>query len=121
MVDQEVILNILEIIKTMEDGINYIEEKLSKLEIEKTMPILADIIDAFSAVEQAVIPMLEEIEDNRILEKTKKLRNELNSMVKEYEENSEKEFNKIMELSLKPSFEEWKEELEVSLRPYVAS
>lgn len=105
----------------MEEGLAYIKEKLTELNIEATITVLSDTIDAFSAVELAITPMIDELEDNEILIKTDELRKRLDIMVKEYEKKNGQKFYEIIQLSLEPSFKSWKEEIELVLRPYVAS
>lgn len=72
----------------MEEGLAYIKEKLTELNIEATITVLSDTIDAFSAVELAITPMIDELEDNEILIKTDELRKRLDIMVKEYEKKN---------------------------------
>ena len=42
-------------------------------------------------------------------------------MVKEYEKENGHKFYEIIQLSLEPAFKSWKEEIELRIRPYVAS
>lgn len=121
MPNQEVILSILELLETMEEGIEYIEEKLQNLDIESSTTVLQDTINAFSAIEAAVTPMVDQLEENEILEKTEELKGSFNRLVKEYEKDNGQEFTQINQLSLKPVFENWKTEIELRLRPYVVS
>ena len=121
MPNQEVIFNILDLLEIMEEGLAYIKEKLIELNIEATITVLSDTIDAFSAVERSITPMLDELGDNKILGKTEELRKRLDIMIKEYEKKNGQKFYEIIQLSLEPAFKEWKEEIEQRLRPYVVS
>lgn len=121
MLNQEVVFNILALLDTMDLGINYIEERLEKLDIESTTGVLVDTIDSFAAVEEAITPRIKELEKNEIIEKTEKLKEKFNILVKEYEKNKGQKFTEIVQLSLKPAFKEWKEEIELRIRPYIAS
>lgn len=65
--------------------------------------------------------MIEELEKNEIIEKTNELKENFNLLVKEYEKNNGQKFTEIVKASLKPVFQEWKEEIKLRIRPYVAS
>ncbi len=121
MTDQEVIFNILDLMEIMEEGLNYIKQKIMELNKEATVTVLSDTLNAFSSIEKAIIPMIDELEENGILEKTDELRKRLDIMVKEYEKQDGQRFYEIIQLSLEPAFKNWKEEIEQTLRPYVVS
>lgn len=48
MPNQTVILNILDLLEIMEEGLTYIKQKVTELNIEATITVLSDTIDAFS-------------------------------------------------------------------------
>ena len=121
MINQEVIFNILDLLEIMEEGLAYIKEKITELNIEATIAVLSDTIDAFSSIERSIISMIDELEENQILEKTEELRKRLDIIVKEYEKKNGQRFYEIIQLSLEPAFKEWKEEIGQRLRPYVVS
>ncbi len=121
MIDQEVISNILNLLDIMEEGLSYIKEKIMELNKEAAMTVLSDTLAAFSSIETAITPMLDELEENQILEKTEILREKLDIMVREYEKEDGQMFYEIIQFSLEPAFKGWKEEIELRIRPYVAS
>lgn len=117
----DVIKNILKLIETMEEGIVYIEVKLEDLKIEETTNVLSDTIGAYSAVESALIPISEEIGENQIEIKSDIFRGQLDALVMDYEKNNGQKAYEILNTSVKPAFKAWKEEIEISLRPFVVS
>ena len=76
----------------MEEGLNYIKEKIMELNKEATVRVLSDTLAAFSSIERAMLPMVDELEENEIIQ-----------------------------ISLQPVFKSWKEEIELIIRPYVES
>lgn len=121
MLNVQVISKTLELLETMKEAINYVEERLEKLDTESTITVLGDTIEAFAAIEGVVIQNSNETEENELKEKTEELKNKLSILVKEYEKDSGKNLVEIVRLSLKPVFENWKEEIEIILRPYIVS
>jgi len=65
--------------------------------------------------------MMEKLPENQILEKADKLRTDFDIMVKEYESSKGQKAYEIMQLTLEPSFKNWKQELENTLKPYTIS
>lgn len=121
MPSQEVIFNILDLLEIMEEGLDYVKKRIMKLNMEATVTVLSNTIDAFSTIEAVMIPILEELEENEIMEKTEVLKEKFNILVKEYEKVNGQKFYEIMQLSVEPAFNKWKKEIEIELRPYVAS
>lgn len=121
MPNQEVIKYTLDLLETMEEGIDYVKAKLGELNIEGTVTVLTDLIAAFTEVEKSISPMLEKLPDNNIIEKSDKLRRAFDIMVKEYESNKGQKTYEIMQLTLQPAFKKWKEEMEIILRLHIAS
>ena len=121
MLNQKVISNVLELLEMMDEGLTYVKQKIMELNVEASVTVLLDTIDAFYAIEETIYPMQEQLDENKIVEKTNELRERLDILVKEYEKENGHRFYEIMQLSLEPAFKKWKEEIEVILRPYVAS
>lgn len=121
MPDIDVIKNTLELLETMEEGIIYIEDKLKDLKLEETTNVLSDIIGAYSAVESALIAIKDNIGENQIEIKSDIFRGQLDTLLTDYEKNSGQRAYEILTVSVKPAFQAWKREIEMSLRPFVVS
>ena len=121
MPNQEVIKHTLDLLETMEEGMDYVKAKLGELNIEGTVTVLTDLITAFTEVEKSISPMMAELPENQILEKADKLRTDFDMMVKEYEASKGQKAYEIMQFTLEPSFKNWKQELENTLKPYTIS
>lgn len=120
MVDQELVFSTLDLVETMDQGINFMEIKVERLDIEATVPMLRDILDAFYTVESVVDPMIDGLEENEIREKTEELKSSFEELVEEYEGDGQRIY-RILDSHLKPEFKDWKEEIELRLRPYIVS
>ncbi len=121
MPNQEVISNILDLLEIMEEGLDYIKQRIMELNIEATTTVLSDTIAGFASIEEAITPILSELEENKILEKAEKLKDRFNILVKEYENKDGRNYYEIIQLSLEPAFNNWKKEIEIAIRPYIAS
>lgn len=121
MPNQEVIKYILDLLETMEEGMEYVKTKLGELNIEGSVRLLTDLVSAFTEVEISISPMIEGITENKILEKADKLRSAFDTIVKEYENPKGRKAYEIMQFTLEPSFRNWKQELETILKPYILS
>ena len=117
----EVMKQIMELTDTMEEGMKHIKEKLNQRAPEKAIKMLLDTTTAFTHIEQALEPMLEELPVNNIPEKTDKLRSALAVMVSEYEKSKGLRGREILQFTLEPAFNNWRAELEEVLKPYTLS
>lgn len=120
MPNQEVIKYTLDLLETMEEGIEYVKGNMIAY-IEGTITVRTDLITAFTEIEKSVSPMMRELPENQISEKADKLRTAFDTMVKEYETSKGQKAYEIMQFTLEPSFKNWKQELENTLKPYTIS
>jgi hypothetical protein len=121
MPNQEIIKYTLNLLKTMEEGMDYVKAKLGEFNIEGTVMVLTDLITAFTEVEKSISPMIEKLSKNNIMEKSDKLRRAFDTMVREFETTKGQKAYEIMQFTLEPTFKNWKEDLESILKPYVLS
>lgn len=121
MLDKTVVQNILELLSTMQEALDYIREKLEALDVEATMGILHDTIEAFLAVENSLIFMSPDLASGRIRIATDDLKKAFDFIVRYYEEDKGYRILEIFEGNLEPAFRGWKQVLEEELRPYVVS
>ena len=121
MPNQEVIKQTLDLLESMEEGLVYIKKKLEELNTKEAISMLADIINAFSIIEESITPFVEELPKNKICDKINKLRAAFDIMVTEYESNYGKKALEVSKLVLEPAFKSWKEEIEAAIMQYVVS
>jgi len=62
----EVMKKIMELTDTMEEGMEHIKEKLNQRAPGKAVKMLLDTTTAFTHIEEALEPMLEELPENSI-------------------------------------------------------
>jgi len=116
-----VIKQVIDLTETMEEGMEHIKEKLQEGKPEKAIKMLLDTTTAFTHIEEALEPMLPELPENSIEEKTDKLRSALAIMVSEYEKSQGLRGREILQFNLEPAFKNWREELKEVLNPYILS
>ena len=117
----EVINKLLELLETMEEGLIYIEEKLSERDPKNAIKMLMDTTDAFASIEVSLQPILPELPENSVQEKTDGLRSGLAIMISEYENNQGIKALECLQSNTMPAFNIWRAELEQVLRPYTLS
>ncbi|WHH61514.1 hypothetical protein [Petroclostridium sp. X23] len=121
MPNQEVIAQILDLLETMEEGMDYVKQKLEELNIEGTITVLTDLTSAFIEIEKSISSMLEKLPENKIIEKAGKLSTAFDIMVKEYESTNRQKVYEIMQFTLEPTFKNWKDELGEIMKPLILS
>lgn len=121
MLDKTVVQNILELLSTMQEAFSYTREKMEALEIEATIGVLHDTIEAFLTIENSILFMSPDLAGGSIKPATDNLKNAFEIIVKNYEQSQGNKALEIMEVSLVPAFLGWKEAVEKELRPYVVS
>ena len=121
MTDDEMVVinNTIELLKTMEEGIEYVNEKFNELKAEETINMLIDLTEAFGAIEEAISPLIVKFEENEIEDKSEELKSALEILLKDLEKTNGKKAIDIMKLNLIPKFNEWKDEMSRVLKPYV--
>lgn len=98
--NNEILKKALELINTMIEGIEYIEEKLKNLEIEKTINIIGDIIEAFQSIQNAI----EIIDENLYIEEEmEQIKHGLTILVEDYEKNQARKASNIIQNIIKPN------------------
>ena len=117
----EVINRMMELVETMGEGLEYIQEKLERDEPEKAVKMLLDTTHAFASIEESLHSVLSELPEEGIQEKTDTLRSALAEIVREYEKGQGHLALDIFKLELYPAFNRWREELERVLKPYTMS
>ncbi|WP_350344137.1 hypothetical protein PRVXT_000511 [Proteinivorax tanatarense] len=116
--DLKVVENTLELLETMEEGINYV---IKNFKPEEAMGMLMDIVNAFASIEEAVGNLLPKLPENEIVSKNTKLKDSLEVVIGDYESNNGQKAIDLIQNNLAPMFNEWKEEIESHLRKYVAN
>ncbi|MGF7184468.1 Zn-dependent oligopeptidase [Desulfitispora alkaliphila] len=116
-----VINNTIELMKTMEEGIDYVNKKFNELKVEETINMLIDLTEAFTTIEGAVSPLIVKFEENEIESKNEELKSALEILLKDLEQTNGKKAIDIMKLHLIPKFDAWKEEMTRVLKPYIVS
>lgn len=116
-----VLNQVLELLPTMQEGMDYSRDKLKESKAEECIAMFGDLIEAFEGVEESILPLLNKLEAPDYMKKHDHLKERFADMVKEYESNQGTEAHTLMEDFLYPAFIDWKEELEENLRPLVAS
>ena len=114
----EVMKKIMELTDTMEEGLAHVRNLLSERDPEKALPVLTDSAHAFANVEAALQPILHELPDNNIQERSDMFRRALKTMVSEYENNEGLRAQELLQFFLEPAFRNWKVELDNTLKPY---
>jgi len=118
---REVIERILELLDTMEEGLDYIQKQLSELKYEEALVVLNDVIDAVHSIDSSIQPMEDKLPQNDISTLFSSFKEGLNKAVERFKQNNEVNIESLLEKEIISAFKSWREEVEKVLRPYVAS
>lgn len=117
----DVIKRILELTDTCLEGLEYIELKLSEGKYSKSIPLLEDILNGFNEIQKAMEPILLELPENLIELLTDYLTDMFEFLIFTYEKDEMNKALEILNFKLLPGYKRWQEELEKTLKPYIAS
>ncbi|QGU00402.1 hypothetical protein SYNTR_1808 [Candidatus Syntrophocurvum alkaliphilum] len=117
----EVIVRILELLETMDSGLEQVKLKTEEGKFEETLMMFNDLVVGYSSIESAMQPMLEKLPENNLENKSQKMRDSVDQMVATYENKEPAKGLELMKSSLLPAFQEWKKEIEKTIKPYILS
>ena len=116
----EVIHNILPLLSTIEEGLNHIKIQMSELRFEESLELLQDSMLGIASIDQSLEPILE-IPKDKISYLTTDLKNSILKLVENYEKGKQELIEMQIDKELLPAFLDWKDELEITLNPYIIS
>lgn len=117
----EVIERTLQLLETIEEGFDYIQNQVAELRYEEAFTILQDIMEGIDSIERAIYPMKDGLVENNIDILAVSVRESMNKTVSIYEQSKEVDLENQMAKEIFPAFRSWKEEIERVLMPYVVS
>ena len=117
----EVIHNIFPLLNTIEEGLNHIKQQLFELRYEEALGLLEDVVLGISSIEDAIQPMMPELEENKIEILSVTLKESISKILETYKDGKEIDLATQVEEGVLIAFQYWKEEIERVLRPYVVS
>lgn len=105
------------------EGLEHIRKQLNEGYIEDTIPLMVDVITAFSQIEDFIQPILvkSSLSSNHIESLTSSLRNALDHAVTAYNQELNGKVVEIFQFTLLPAFRKWKSEVERVFQPYLLS
>ncbi|WP_132995185.1 hypothetical protein [Sporanaerobacter acetigenes] len=116
----EVIHNILPLLTTIEEGLTHVKKQISELRYEEALGLLQDSMLGVASIEVALQPM-RGISMGKIVPLTDILKNNINKVLESYEKGKQELIENQIEKEVLPAFNNWKKELEKTLKPYILS
>lgn len=117
----EVIYNIFPLLDTMEEGILHLKKQTFELRYEEAFVSLQDLVEAMGIIENVIYPMQDKLPKNNINLLLDKLKENINKAINSYEYGKEVMLEGQLENQIYPVFINWKEEIEMILKPYILS
>lgn len=117
----EVINRTVELAETIQEGLEFIQSKLSEAALEDTSFMLNNVIQGIDAIQASLEPMIKEM--NIVMDETafNRLLQSLDNMVQAYEQNDQNKAVSILDSSLIRSYGDWKRQLCNVLEQYTLS
>ena len=117
----EVMERLAELTGTIVDGLKHIQKLLGESKFEETMNLLENVVSAFASIEKSIVPVKGKLEKHDIDSKSKNVQEALNLVVSAYELGNYGKAQEILQFTLVPLANKWKEELEKAFYPYIVS
>lgn len=115
----EVIKNILDLIPTMKEGLEYLLQNSNNGNLKDGINVAEDFKYCISSIENSIYSDVMELPENQIESKTNRIRESLDMLFSEYKMNNRENAIKTIETYLIPSFDVWEEELTRVLQPII--
>ena len=119
----EVMVNILPLLTTMEEGFKHIKQQLAELRYEEAFVMLGDVVQGMTIVENALVTIentLKALQNDTVRQSKLDLNRSIYSTVKLYENRKYQELDHAVEATTH-AFMAWKKCVEKIIRPRVAS
>ncbi|SFE52152.1 hypothetical protein [Alteribacillus iranensis] len=111
----------VELTDTMIEGLQHIQSLFSEGKMESTMFLFEDIVTAFSSVEGAIQPVMEELSQQDLDNHLQRVRNALEVTVTAYERKQYGKVQEIIQFTLLPQTTSLQQNLETAFQPYILS
>ncbi len=108
---------ILDLIITIEEGLEHLNKRMGELHFEDTRYLFQDILEAYLSIMTAMEGLMDNLNTDAVLEKSKQLHNAMEQMNQSYEVNKMDKARMDMQFVLVPTFKQWKSAMESCLRP----
>jgi hypothetical protein len=102
----EEILNLLE---TMEEGIEYSKKKVSHSHMGDAIKVLLDTMEAFFTIEQLSNSYFEDSANKELSKKEENIKKAFELITRDFENTGGKKVFEIIQFNLEPTFKSWKE------------
>ena len=115
----QIMKNILELSDTFNQGVQHIEAQLARYEGEATIPLLHDVITAFSSIETSLNLFVSKLPGNHIETYMNQIRASLGQIVAHYEHKEYDGALHDIRLQLWPLLVHWRGQLERAFNPLI--
>ncbi|SES27210.1 hypothetical protein SAMN04487944_1319 [Gracilibacillus ureilyticus] len=115
----DIIKNVLTLSETVMEGLLHIQSALNERQLEETMFLFEDIIQAFATIEGAINNLDSTYKSEEIIDKTTKVQQGLEVAVQQYEVKHRGKLQEVLQFNLLPSVKKWRQELENGFQKYV--
>lgn len=117
----EVIKKVLELLDTIEEGFEHVQKHLIELQYENAFVVMNDIIQGISSIGRAIQPMMDKLPQNDINTLLGDINKGMKKVVSNFEQGKEVNIQNQIVVEILPAFNNWKNELEKILKPYLSS
>lgn len=111
----------VELSESCVEVLEHIKLRINEGAFEETFRLMDDLVNSVYQIEVSMQGYLDQLPENRIIERTSQLRNALEHTVSAYEHGQSGKTFEIIQFNLLPSCKSWKAEIEKALYPYVLS
>ena len=106
---------IIELMETLEEGINHIKKQLSQLRYEDALTLFADTMEGIKAIEEAIEQIKDELSENNIGKELRELLEVMKQVVASFKKRDELQVEAHIMVEVIDKFAKWREEVERAL------
>ena len=117
----DVIYNIVPLLSTIGEALEYTNQLLSQLQYEEALTLLEDVVVGVVSIASAIKPMQPELSKNEIESLGGILALKMSQVVGSYEMGREADLERQIGQALIVAFENWREEIERVLKAYITA
>ncbi|MGP4040721.1 hypothetical protein ACTWP4_12630 [Gracilibacillus sp. D59] len=114
-----VMKNIVELSETMVEGLQHLQSEVENGNLDETMYLFEDFIQAFASIENAMNSMDDELKGDITEVKMDNVKENIEHVVQGYEKNDQNLLLENMQHHLEPTLLEWKKQMEKQFHPYI--
>lgn len=112
----EIMHQIAELLGTIDEAFSHMEKQLEELRYEEAVQLLEDTVEGVESIQKAVLPLINEQDQNSVQSCTKELMNEISIFLDLLKQKDHEKMETQMAESIKTAFARWRNQVEETIK-----